>query len=137
MKTKAVVVLVAALLCVIGCSDYPDDFTAEQMVIYQFEVDRPTDDGTFDEKHMIVLRWKTSKEGTSEVYFKLPETVEEMYEDSTEVLDHEVRLTNLFASREYTCRIVSRNEDGYYDEWEDVVFHTQPWPAATATPTEI
>jgi len=118
----ALLTVAATLVCLAGCSDYQDEFAAEPMIIFQLDVVNVTNTTA-------TITWSTSKKGSSEVYYKRVTSYEDLVRDDTEVLEHAVTLTNLFPQTEYTCRVISRNGDGYSEEWQDIVFTTKPNPA--------
>ena len=130
-RTLALTLLVfLALGTLLGCSHYTDEFAAEEMIIYELDVVDVTETSA-------TIKWQTSKKGTSEVFYKREISLEKFVQDSTEVLSHSVTLTNLFPQQEYVCRVISKNEDGYEDQWEDIIFNTKPSPAVLPPETPI
>lgn len=132
MSVRGAIVLAALGLALAlgGCSTYPDEFAAEPMIIYDLAV-------TGVGEHEATITWKTSKKGTSVVWYRRVTSVEDQARSDTEVLDHSVTLTNLLPSSEYLCRVISSNADGYHDEWQDVLVRTLPWPPVSPPPSEI
>ena len=114
----------------IGCSHYHDDFAEEPMIIYKLDVVDVTQTSA-------TLKWQTSKKGTSEVYFKRLSSLEKFSIDETEVLSHVVELSPLFPDASYYCRVISQNEEGYRDEWQDIVFTTKPASDVPIPDTEL
>ena len=130
-RTLALALLLfAAFFSLLGCSHYTDDFANEEMIIYQLDVVNVTE-------NTATIQWQTSKKGTSEVFYKRESSLENFVQDTSEKLSHSVTLTNLFPQREYICRVISKNEDGYEDQWEDIIFNTKPSPPVLPPETPI
>ena len=123
MKRLLAIFIVSGLLwsSLSGCSHYDDEFTEEPMIIHRLDVVNVTETTA-------TIEWETSKKGSSEVFYKREDSLEKFISDKTEKLSHSVTLSNLFPQREYICRVISENEDGYTDEWEDIIFTTKPAP---------
>lgn len=130
VRGTLVMAALAFALALGGCSTYPDEFAAEPMVIYDMAV-------TGVGEHEATISWKTSKKGTSVVFYRRVTSVEDVVRSDTEVLDHSMTLPNLLPSSEYLCRVLSSNDDGYHDEWQDVLVRTLPWPPVSPPPSDI
>lgn len=107
-----------------GCSEYPYDFANTEMLIFDLSIDEVT-------TSTARFTWKTSKKGTTEIYYKRISSVEKIVisdEDDEIALDHTVTLTDLVPQEDYFCRIISQNEDGYKLEIDDLSFTTKPDP---------
>jgi hypothetical protein len=107
-----------------GCSEYPHDFATTEMEIFNLKIDELTASSAR-------LTWETSKKGSTEVYYKRISSVEKVYLDNESddgTLDHVVILKDLAPQEDYFCRIISRNDNGYMLEIDDVVFTTNPYP---------
>ena len=123
MRTLNITILLC-LAFLAGCSEYPYDFANTDMQIFEIEIDEIT-------TSTARITWKTSKKGTTEVYYKRISSVEKIIisdEGNDIVLDHRVILKDLVPQEDYFCRIISQNDSEYKLEIDDLTFTTKPHP---------
>ena len=120
MKISAIGLCLFFLL-LSGCAEPTFEFASEEIAILSPQISEITDNSA-------LFTFATSKKGTTEIYYKRLSSVEKIYVDTEEVLDHSVRLDQLVPQEEYFCRIITRNEDGNFCEIDDLTFVTDPYP---------